>query len=223
MAGSNVDFAQTVNAGPLVQVRLFLFPPDSEPAIPPGLLVRHFVADGWFHALAVGTAAELQPLAQQAALLKGQVRDMPAWLHTDMARNEAYVAAQARPCWPARRRRCARNSRRWTSATTCARRWATPRACNGCWRTCGRWKRATCSAGSPAGPANSPGIGWPARSTDRARARSCTIRRRRRAPRRRCCWPTRGGRGRSRCSAARWACRRATRPTRARCWRSRCR
>ena len=35
-----------------------------------------------------------QPLAQQAALLKGQVRDMPAWLHTDMARNEAYVAAR---------------------------------------------------------------------------------------------------------------------------------
>ena len=94
MSGSNVNFAQTVNAGPLVQVRLFLFPLDTEPAIPPGLLVRHFVADGWFHALAVGTAAELAPLAQQAALLKGQVRDMPAWLHTDMARNEAYVAAR---------------------------------------------------------------------------------------------------------------------------------
>ena len=94
MSGSNVDFAQMVNAGPLVQVRLFLFPVDSEPAIPPGLLVRHFVADGWFHALAVGTAAELSPLAQQAALLKGQVRDMPAWLHTDMARNEAYVTAR---------------------------------------------------------------------------------------------------------------------------------
>jgi len=94
LSGSNVDFAQTVNAGPLVQVRLFLFPPDSEPAIPAGLLVRHFVADGWFHALAVGTAAELAPLAQQAALLKGQVRDMPAWLHTDMPRNEAYVAAR---------------------------------------------------------------------------------------------------------------------------------
>ena len=56
--------------------------------------MRQFIADGWFHALAVGTAAELSPLAQQAALLKGQVRDMPAWLHTDMARNEAYVAAR---------------------------------------------------------------------------------------------------------------------------------
>ena len=38
-----------------------------------------------------------------------------------------------------------------------------------------------------------------------------------RARRRRCCWPTRGGRGRSRSSAARSACRRATRPIRACC------
>jgi len=92
MATSHVDFAQTVNAGPLLQVRLFVFPPDSEPAIPPGLLVRHFVADGCMHALAVGTVAELQPLAQQAAVLKGQVHAMPSWLHTDRERNEAYVA-----------------------------------------------------------------------------------------------------------------------------------
>jgi V/A-type H+-transporting ATPase subunit I len=94
MAASAVDFAQTVNAGPLVQVRLFVFPPDSEPAFPQGLLVRRFVADGQLHALAVGTSAELLPLAQQAAALKGQAHDMPAWLHTDMARNAAYVAAR---------------------------------------------------------------------------------------------------------------------------------
>ena len=94
MTTSSVDFAQTVDAGPLVRVRLFVFPPDSEPAFPPGLLVRHFVADGWLHALAAGTAEELQPLAQQVTSLKGQVYEMPAWLHTDMARNEAYVAAR---------------------------------------------------------------------------------------------------------------------------------
>ena len=94
MAASSVDFAQTVNAGPLVQVRLFVFPPDSEPAFPRGLLVRHFVADGWLYALAAGTVEELQPLAQQVVAMKGQVHDMPAWLHTDMARNEAYVAAR---------------------------------------------------------------------------------------------------------------------------------
>ena len=94
MAASSVDFAQTVDAGPLVRVRLFVFPPDTEPAFPPGLLLRHFVADGWLHALAVGTADELQPLAQQVTALKGQVHEMPSWLHTDMARNEAYVAAR---------------------------------------------------------------------------------------------------------------------------------
>jgi V/A-type H+/Na+-transporting ATPase subunit I len=94
MATSTVDFAQTVNAGPLVHVRLFVFPPDSEPAFPQGLLVRHFVADGQLHALAVGTSDELLPLVQQAAAMKGQVHEMPSWLHTDMARNEAYVAAR---------------------------------------------------------------------------------------------------------------------------------
>ena len=94
MAASRVDFAQTVNAGPLVHVRLFVFPADSEPAFPPGLLVRHFMADGWLYALAAGTAEDLQPLAQQVAAMKGQVHDMPAWLHTDLTRNESYVAAR---------------------------------------------------------------------------------------------------------------------------------
>jgi len=94
MAASRVDFAQTVNAGPLVHVRLFVFPADSEPAFPPSLLVRHFMADGWLYALAAGTAEDLQPLAQQVAAMKGQVHDMPAWLHTDLTRNESYVAAR---------------------------------------------------------------------------------------------------------------------------------
>jgi len=77
-----------------VHVRLFVFPADSEPAFPPGLLVRHFMADGWLYALAAGTAEDLQPLAQQVAAMKGQVHDMPAWLHTDLTRNESYVAAR---------------------------------------------------------------------------------------------------------------------------------
>jgi V/A-type H+-transporting ATPase subunit I len=94
MAASSIDFAQTVDAGPLVRVRLFVFPPDSEPAFPQGLLVRHFMAEGWLYALAAGTVEELQPLAQQVAAMKGQVHEMPVWLHTDMARNEAYVVAR---------------------------------------------------------------------------------------------------------------------------------
>ncbi len=94
MAASTVDFAQMVDAGPLVQVQLFSFPPETEPAIPRGLLVRQFIADEWLHVLAVGATADLQPLAQQAMALKGQVQDMPAWLQADMARNLAYVASR---------------------------------------------------------------------------------------------------------------------------------
>ncbi|MEO8752900.1 MAG: ATPase [Casimicrobiaceae bacterium] len=94
LATSNFDLAQTTNAGPLVQVRLFVFPPESEPTFPPGLLLRRFTAAGWQHALAVGTVDELQPLAQQATALKGYVHEMPPWLHNDMARNESYVATR---------------------------------------------------------------------------------------------------------------------------------
>ena len=60
----------------------------------------------------------------------------------------------------------------------------------------------------------------PRRSSARRRARCCIFRRRRPRPRRRCCSPIRSGRGRSRSSAARSACRRATRQIPACCWHS---
>ena len=91
LAESSIDLARAAAAGPLVRVRLFVFPPDADPAIPPRLLLRRFVEEGELHALAVGTADELQQLAQQAAALKGQAFDMPTWLVTDMARNDAYI------------------------------------------------------------------------------------------------------------------------------------
>ena len=94
LAGSAIDLARTATAGPLVRVRLYVFPPDADPAIPPRLLLRQFVEDGELHALAVGTADELDALAQQAASLKGHVHDMPTWLVTDMARNDTYIDAR---------------------------------------------------------------------------------------------------------------------------------
>lgn len=94
LAGSAIDLARTATAGPLVRVRLYVFPPETDPAIPPRLLLRQFVEDGELHALAVGTGEELAQLAQQAASLKGHVHDMPTWLVTDMARNEAYIDAR---------------------------------------------------------------------------------------------------------------------------------
>ena len=46
------------------------------------------------HALAVGTVDELTQLAQQVVALKGHVHDMPTWLQTDMAHNEAYIVTR---------------------------------------------------------------------------------------------------------------------------------
>jgi len=94
LAQSAIDLARTVTAGPLVRVRLFVFPPDTEPIVPPRLLLRQFVEDGELHSLAVGTIDELQQLAQQAAALKGHAHDMPTWLQTDMAHNDAYIVAR---------------------------------------------------------------------------------------------------------------------------------
>jgi V/A-type H+-transporting ATPase subunit I len=91
LAESSIDLARTAMAGPLVRVRLFVFPPDADPLVPPRLLLRQFVQDGELHALAVGTADELAQLAQQAVALKGHAFDMPTWLATDMAQNEAYI------------------------------------------------------------------------------------------------------------------------------------
>ena len=94
LAGSAIDLARTAAAGPLLRVRLYVFPADAEPTVPPRLLLRRFVAEGELHALALGTVEEQAELAQQAASLKGHVHETPTWLVTDMARNDACVAAR---------------------------------------------------------------------------------------------------------------------------------
>lgn len=94
LAESSIDLARAAMAGPLVRVRLFVFPAATEPIVPPRLLLRHFVEDGELHSLAVGTVDELTQLAQQATAQKGHVHDMPTWLQSDMAHNDAYIAAR---------------------------------------------------------------------------------------------------------------------------------
>ena len=94
MASSTVDLAQWARAGPLIQTRLFVFPPEVEPKLPPAVPVRCFTIDGMLHALAAGTAGELEQLALQAAALKGRAYEMPAWLHTDPAENGAHIASR---------------------------------------------------------------------------------------------------------------------------------
>ncbi len=96
MGDSLIDFARLCNAGPVLHARLFVFPPDSEPEFPPGMLVHTIDLDHAMLcalcALTVGAADEVEQLAQQAALLKGRAYDAPAWLRADAAETERYIA-----------------------------------------------------------------------------------------------------------------------------------
>jgi V/A-type H+-transporting ATPase subunit I len=93
---SVIDFARLAGAGPVLHARLFVFPPDSEPELPPGTLTRSVDLDGTMvcalAALTVGAGEEIQALAQQAALLKGRVYDAPPWLRADAEETERYIA-----------------------------------------------------------------------------------------------------------------------------------
>jgi V/A-type H+-transporting ATPase subunit I len=93
---SVIDFARLAGAGPILHARLFVFPSDSTPELPPGSLVRTVDLDGTMvcarAALTVGGADDVQALAQQAALLKGRVYDAPAWLRVDADETERYIA-----------------------------------------------------------------------------------------------------------------------------------
>jgi V/A-type H+-transporting ATPase subunit I len=93
---SVIDFARLAGAGPVLHARLFVFPPDSEPELPPGTLVRTIDLDHVMLcalcALTIGAADDVEQLAQQAALLKGRVYDAPAWLRADAVETERYIA-----------------------------------------------------------------------------------------------------------------------------------
>jgi V/A-type H+-transporting ATPase subunit I len=92
---TSVDFARLATAGPVLHARLVVFPPDSEPQLPPGILTRRVDLDGTMvcalAALNVGSADDIDALSQQAAVLKGRVYDTPPWLEADAAATEHYI------------------------------------------------------------------------------------------------------------------------------------
>ena len=167
-----IDFARLAGAGPVLHARLFVFPPDSEPELPPGTLTRIVDLDGTMVcalcALTVGAADDVQALAQQAALLKGRVYDAPAWLAADAEETERYIAPRLDGARPRGGSGCARSSTRCTRGTTSytALGDAQPAAVGDPERPRAR-SRAISSAGSPAGPATST-----ARALDAALERS---------------------------------------------------
>ena len=94
LAGSRIDLAQMAAAGPLLQARLIAFAPGTEPAYPPGMLVRRFEAEEQPHALVLGIRDDVDRLVQQANAQKAGVRTLPAWLQADRMRSEAHVATR---------------------------------------------------------------------------------------------------------------------------------
>ena len=94
LAASNLDFGDLARAGPLINVRLLVFPREVEPTIPEALPVRPFIIDNALHVLVVGSTEDLDPVVQQALALKARAYPVPTWLQTDAATSSAYAAAR---------------------------------------------------------------------------------------------------------------------------------
>jgi V/A-type H+-transporting ATPase subunit I len=87
------------DAGPWLQVRLFVLPPGSEVDLAPQAgagqfetLACNLEVDGAAHLLVAGPAEALQAMAQAVTAQKGSAHPVPAWLRADAARNHAYVS-----------------------------------------------------------------------------------------------------------------------------------
>ncbi len=91
LADGIVDLAQAAAARPPLQVRLFVWPAAGDADAGAQALLRTFDADGERYTLALGTAEQLQGLAQQAVVLKGQALDLPSWLGSERVHNEAEI------------------------------------------------------------------------------------------------------------------------------------
>lgn len=101
LAPGQIDPSHLASVGPLLQVRLAVLPPGTEPeaAMAPGspgleTLATALTLDGQAHLLVSGPPAAQQALAQRVSTLKGRVHEVPAWLNADPAHNRAFVQAR---------------------------------------------------------------------------------------------------------------------------------
>ena len=89
---SRLDFAALAAAGPLLPARLLVLPERSAAELPPTALLRRLSGGDPSQTIVVAPAAALEPLAQQAAALKGVLLPIPAWLAGDAAAALAVIA-----------------------------------------------------------------------------------------------------------------------------------
>jgi V/A-type H+/Na+-transporting ATPase subunit I len=91
---SPVDWSALAAAGPVLQARLFVFPPGALALLPEAALVRRIEMDTTGYALVVGRPDELDPVVVELDAAKGRACEPPPWLLADAGRNAAYVAAR---------------------------------------------------------------------------------------------------------------------------------
>ena len=87
MHGESIDFAALGEPGPVLHKRLLVFPLDSKPELPDGVLVRRIEGDGVLCGLVVGTAEDLRALSVQCAAAKGRAYDAPPCLERGAAQS----------------------------------------------------------------------------------------------------------------------------------------
>ena len=98
LAHGRLDPSHLATAGPLLQVRLVVLPPGTDPdaALPPGTpgletLASPLTIDDQPHLLVTGPAQALQALAHRVTTLKGRTHEVPAWLQADLGLNRSHV------------------------------------------------------------------------------------------------------------------------------------
>jgi V/A-type H+-transporting ATPase subunit I len=98
LASSRLDPSHLVAAGPLLQVRLFVFPAgtETETALPLGTAGLETLAStlqiaDMPHLLVAGRPEALQAMALRVTALKGSSHGVPGWLHADASANAAYA------------------------------------------------------------------------------------------------------------------------------------
>jgi V/A-type H+-transporting ATPase subunit I len=96
LAGSGLDLGALARAGPLARAALIEHGEQAEADTPGPLLARSIVAEGMRYSIVVGSAADLEAAAREAAATKGRAHPVPPWLSgdrgTDLAAIEARLA-----------------------------------------------------------------------------------------------------------------------------------
>jgi V/A-type H+-transporting ATPase subunit I len=77
---STVDVHALAGANGALLARVLVYPPGTEPAIPPAVLLLRFVSARELHVVVLGAAEAIEALERETVALRGRVVPLPGWL-----------------------------------------------------------------------------------------------------------------------------------------------